>query len=245
MKQSLQMPRRSLIWAYVVVIHVVLLLLVLRILVPDLALWGPASQPSAAEVHYANMVEFHSSGDAALEPGRVLFLGDSITQGLPVSIVTDVGVNYGIGSDDAVGLLRRLDRYGSINQAAAVVVAMGSNDINRADDDEFLDNYRAVLDAFPADLPVLCSAILPIDEPVRSNWLRRSNERIGSVNADLRAECEGRGHGFVDATAALADDLGNLDSSLHDGDGLHLNPQGNVVWADQLKAGLSELGIAS
>ncbi len=238
------MPRPKFLLAYALVLHLVLLLLVLRIAQPQLGIWGPAGSLSQAEIHYRNMVDYHQRSDAALPPGRVLFLGDSLTQGLPVTAVTEHGVNYGIGSDDSVGLLRRLDNYDSLNSARGAVVAMGSNDLNRADNDEFLDNYRAVLNALPEDVPVLCSAILPIDEPVRSNWLRRSNERIQRVNELLRTTCEQRGHVFVDATSTLADDAGNLDAAYHIGDGLHLNATGNALWIAELQTALRELGIA-
>lgn len=238
------MPRRSLLWTYAIVLHLVLLLMVLRIVQPQLGLWGPSGSPSAAETHYSNMVKYHDRGDAALAPGRVVFLGDSLTQGLPVSEVTQRGINYGIGSDDSTGLLARLDRYASIDSAAAVVVAMGSNDINRADNGTFLVNYEAVLDAIPNGVPVICSAILPIDEPARENWLDRSNSRILTVNTELRETCEQRGLLFSDATDTMIDEAGNLDPSFHVGDGLHLNAAGNQRWIAELRAALAQIGIS-
>ncbi len=237
------MPRPKFLWAYALVLHLALLLLVLRIAQPSLAIWGPVSSVSQAEIHYVNMVQYHERGDAALPPGRVLFLGDSITQGLPVAAATSRGVNYGIGSDDTVGLLARLEKYESINSAAAVVIAMGSNDMNRVTDAELSTNYEAVLDAIPSDVPVICSAILPIDEPVRSNWLDRSNKRIIKLNTDIESLCTNRGYLFVDPTAAMSNDDGNLKSEFHVGDGLHLNADGNAQWIVDLKAALQQLGI--
>lgn len=238
------MSRRSLVWTYVIVVHLVVLLLMLRIVQPQLGIWGPAGSPSAAEVHYTNMVDYHGRGDLALPPGRVVFLGDSLIQGLPVSSVTELGINYGIGSDDSIGLLERLDVYPSIESAAAVVVAMGSNDINHYDDLTFLANYEAVLDALPADVPVVCSAILPINEVAKENWLDLSNARIVSVNGELREMCEERGSLFSDATEVVLDDDGNLDSAFHVGDGLHLNAEGNERWITVLQSALLQIGIS-
>ena len=83
--------------------------------------------PPHLTAHHENMLAFHLRGDAALPPGRWLFFGDSIVQGLPAGALGVPAVNYGIGNDDAIGVAARLPSYDSVATAAAVVLGVGVN----------------------------------------------------------------------------------------------------------------------
>ena len=193
--------------------------------------------------HYQQMLTFHLRGDALLAPGRILFFGDSLMQGLPVSTVTETGVNYGIGSDDTRGLLHRLSQYDSLQVARAVVIGVGINDLKHTDDVASLARYRQILARLPESVPAFCVALFPIDEPARKNWAGRTNRRISEYNRKLKQLCIEAGAGFIPVARTMRDNSGNLLSELHDGDGLHLNSAGNMLWGAQLRRALSAAGL--
>ena len=60
--------------------------------------------------HSERMLSCHQWMDLIVPAGSVVFIGDSITQGLPVSAIVANGINYGIGGDTTVGVLRRLSQ---------------------------------------------------------------------------------------------------------------------------------------
>jgi len=90
-----------------------------------------AAQSPEITQHFHRMLHYHKRMDGNVPEGSVIFIGDSITQGLCVSAIASPAVNYGIGSDTTVGILQRLPYYNSIKRASAVVLAIGINDIRR------------------------------------------------------------------------------------------------------------------
>lgn len=185
--------------------------------------------------HYKRMMVYHQYMDGNVPDGAVLFIGDSITQGLCVTAVTDRSVNYGIGSDTTVGVLQRLPKYASMNRAAAVVIAIGVNDLKRRDNAEILGNYKKILDAVPAGTPLIFSAVLPLDDRTKEEGEQR-NARIRELNKGLADLCAANPKcSFVESTPSLADETGNLRPSLHVGDGVHLNTAGYALWIKNLK----------
>lgn len=201
-----------------------------------------AGEPPRPEIteHYHRMLRYHRRMDAQVPEGAVVFLGDSLTQGLCTDGVAQPSVNYGIGSDTTVGVLGRLAAYSdSLGRASAVVLAIGVNDLLFRGNPEIVDNYRRILDALPAGLPVVCSALMPINVRTYAPGTPVSNARITALNRSLREACEARSHCiFVDPRGRLADDDGNLRASLEDGDGIHLNAAGNRIWAEVLREAL-------
>ena len=206
------------------------------------ALAAPAADPSPEITeHYTRMMKYHGYMDGSVPEGAVLFIGDSITQGLCTSAVCDRGVNYGIGSDTTVGVLQRLPEYRSMDRARAVVVAIGVNDLRRRDNAALLDNYRKIAGAVAGRAPLLFSAVLPLDERVREEN-RGVNARIRELNAGLAALCAERGDcRMVDVFDALLDAEGSLAAEHHTGDGVHLSDKGYAVWIAALRGALETL----
>lgn len=196
--------------------------------------------------HYKRMMVYHQYMDGNVPEGAVLFIGDSITQGLCVTAVWDRSVNYGIGSDTTVGVLQRLPKYTSMSRAAAVVIAIGVNDLKRRDNAEILENYKKIMDAVPADTPLVFSAVLPLDDRAKESGEQR-NARIRELNKGLADLCAANPKcSFVDSTPSLADESGNLLPSLHVGDGVHLNTAGYALWIKNLRQHLeSRLHVES
>lgn len=191
--------------------------------------------------HYRRMIVYHKYMDGNVPDGAVLFIGDSITQGLCVVAVHDKAVNYGIGSDTTLGVLERLPAYRSMERAAAVVIAIGVNDLSRRDNNAILENYKKIMAAVPPDIPLLFSAVLPLDDRNKPDAEKR-NERICELNQGLKALCAGEGQCiFLDSTPSLVDDTGNLDPAYHTGDGVHLNMAGYILWIRDLRGKLDAL----
>jgi hypothetical protein len=93
--------------------------------------------------HFHRMLRYHSRMDGNVPKQSVIFIGDSITQGLAVTAVINPSVNYGIGSDTTVGVLNRLPVYKSIEKASTVVIAIGVNDMEYRSNEEILRNLKA------------------------------------------------------------------------------------------------------
>lgn len=197
---------------------------------------GATQRPELTE-HYHRMLRYHLRMDGNVPDGAVVFVGDSLTQGLCADAVACPSVNYGIGSDTTVGVLERLPKYRCVSRASAVVLAIGSNDLDRRGDAEIIENFRRILAAVPQALPVVCSAVLPVNEPLLPASDRGANARISGLNAGLKALCEGDARCvFMDAGPRLVDSEGNLSTTLQDGDGVHLNCEGNRIWIEELRA---------
>jgi len=199
--------------------------------------FGGATQRPELTEHYHRMLRYHLRMDGNVPDGSVLFIGDSLVQGLCCDAVACPSVNYGIGSDTTDGVLERLPKYRSVSRASAVVLVIGSNDLDRRGDDEIIENYRRILAAIPRSVPVACNAILPVNERLLPASDRGANARIQSFNARLKALCEGDSRCvFLDAGPRLVDSEGNLSTPLQDGDGVHPNSDGNRIWIEELRA---------
>ena len=189
--------------------------------------------------HFHRMLCYHKRVDGNVPDGSVIFIGDSITQGLCVSAVTCPSVNYGIGSDTTLGVLKRLPDYRSIDRASVVLLAIGINDMKRRSNDEILENYRLIIEKIPKTTPIVFSAVLPLDEESREERQGRNQDRIKLLNSSIQklANTSSRVF-FVDAGSLLVDASGNLADKFHDGDGVHLNSKGNEIWINALRDGI-------
>jgi lysophospholipase L1-like esterase len=155
---------------------------------------------------------------------------------LPVSAVANPAVNYGIESDTTVGVILRIPTYNSIEKARAVVIAIGINDMKYRSNGNILHNFKEIARQIPSYVPVIFSAILPVDLEVRDEWHGISNDRIRKLNSKLKDITETSDNLFyVNAGSQLIDKKGNLADEFHNGDGVHLNPQGNAIWISKLQ----------
>ena len=195
--------------------------------------------PSELSSRFYERLAFHKDTIDTVPSGSVLFIGDSITHQLFVEDVTDKGVNYGIGGDTTVGVLSRIGTYAKrIKEASAVILAIGTNDINRRSDGEILVNFSLILDQI-TDTPVFVSSILPVDE--LANGVPGRNKRTSLINDSIELMASQRNNvTYVSNTTAFDQDSdGQLDVALHRGDGLHLSDDGLKIWATSLRTALA------
>ncbi len=196
---------------------------------------GFVSWDVVLKTHYRTMLAYHKSIDGEVPDHAVIFLGDSMVQGLAVDAVAPYSTNYGIGGDTTEGLIKRLPHYDSIKRSSLVIIAIGTNDLMQRGDDEILRNYQKILAFIPASVPVLISLIFPVDEEV-SKDRTGFNERINYLNSRLAIFCEEDTRLYcLDISTELLDEENNLSDLYHRGDGLHLSAAGRRLWIEHLK----------
>jgi len=187
--------------------------------------------------YFYTMVAFHQRIDKNLAPKRVLFIGDSLTQGLAVSSITSNAVNYGIGNDTTVGVIDRLPLYQSIESSELVVLAIGLNDFKYRSAEQILNNFNVILLTLSSARQVVISAILPVDESAQQDF---KNTEIRQLNASLaELSLNFPNADFVNFSDKLSVS-GNLNYLYHIGDGIHLSKAGNDIWINSLKKWLAK-----
>ena len=195
--------------------------------------------------HHERMMVYHRWMDPVIPDGSVIFIGDSITQSLPVCAVVPNGVNWGIGGDTTVGVLRRLREYRSLERAQAVVLAIGVNDLPWRSDEAILATWDEILAALPSGTPLLVSAMLPFDSRIWKGVGVDGTARRLHLNAEVKSRVAARGGQWVDASSRLEDETGCLQLGFHTGDGIHLSPEGYQVWIEALREAIAQLPHAS
>ena len=229
--------RRATFIAYVVLVHGLLALVLWKsdfFVRVEQKLGAP---PSVQEItdHYKRMLRYHVRMDQNVPDNSVVFIGDSLTQGLCADAVAFPSVNYWIGGDTTVGVLGRLPEYRSLHSASAVVLAIGVNDMKFRENQHMVQNYRRILQILPQAVPLVCSAVLPVNEAMMAPG-KVTNARIRDLNASLKTLCsEDARCVFVDVGSSLVDAGGNLSTAFQDGDGVHLKNAGNRIWIDELR----------
>jgi lysophospholipase L1-like esterase len=172
--------------------------------------------------------------------GRVIFLGNSITQGGDWAKVTgdSTVINRGIGADITFGLRARLADV-TRRKPSKLFILIGINDISKDIPDAVIAaQYRALIDSVRAQSPatrIFVQSILPLNPTVR-NFPQHydKQERVVAVNRLLREMARATGATYVDLWPIFIDRQNHLDASLT-GDGLHLNQQGYERWVRYLK----------
>jgi lysophospholipase L1-like esterase len=158
--------------------------------------------------------------------GRVLFLGDSITQGgkwdeLFPELST---LNRGINGDTTEDVLKRLDE--ALYKPIAVSLLIGTNDLHTY---RRLKNPEGIVERIRAAAPeaqIFINSVTP-RTPLFAPRIRTLNERF----ADIAQRTENT---FVDLWPSLANEDGSLRKEFTP-DNLHLSPAGYTAWRDVLR----------
>lgn len=193
----------------------------------------PALQAEAYKVRVV-----HQTRRAAQIQGAVAFVGDSIIEDMAASTVVPCAENFGIGGDTMAQVGERLSVLG-LSQAQAVVLHVGVNDgWGRLGFNAFGERYARMMAEIPPHVPVVASAMLPVD-PGRNAALARLAGGLRAANEEMRVACSRRpGCSFVDAGPDLAGGGGSLQPAFSIGDGVHLNADGYRLLANRLRLAL-------
>ena len=171
---------------------------------------------------------------------RVVFLGDSITDGWRLTEYFSGRdfANRGISGQITGEMLGRM-RADVINlKPAAVLVLAGTNDIARGVPVSTIENNLVMIADLAAyqQIRPLFASLLPVSDyhknvnPQYAQTARRPPSTILTLNNWLKQFCAQRGYVYVDYYSSVVDSAGFLQADLSD-DGLHPNPKGYRVMA--------------
>jgi lysophospholipase L1-like esterase len=180
---------------------------------------------------------------------RVVFLGDSITDGwaLEKYFPGKAYVNRGIGGQTTPQMLIRF-REDVINlQPAVVVILAGTNDIagntGPMSLEEIEANYTSLAELGRVHgIRVVFSSILPVHnytEKSTNMYAQRPMSKIRELNRWLQEYSKANGLVYLDYFSATVDDAGFLKKELAE-DGLHPNAAGYSVLAPLAEAGIAK-----
>ena len=170
--------------------------------------------------------------------GAVVFLGDSITQGwgggLGAAFPGVKVANRGISGDTTRGVLLRLQEDVLVLDPAAVVLLIGTNDLDEGATPEMIaGNLKLMIDAMKRHnprMPIVLCQMFPSSES-----MRRPADKIKAVNAlYLAAVKNDRQVIPVDTWSLFADANGNAPAAEFP-DLLHPNEAGYAKWAAALR----------
>ncbi|MDX1981670.1 MAG: SGNH/GDSL hydrolase family protein [Bryobacteraceae bacterium] len=176
---------------------------------------------------------------------RVVFLGDSITDGwkLAQSFPARPYVNRGIGGQTTPQMLVRMYPDVINLKPAALILLAGTNDIARNTGPVTLrmiaDNFQAITELAKAHgIRVILCSLLPVsDYTARKQTERRPPADILKLNAWLKEYATRMNLGFADYYSALVDNRGFLKDG-HSNDGLHPNAKGYELMAPVAEAAI-------
>ena len=192
-----------------------------------------------------NTVRPQWATEVAKDQGTVVFFGDSITQGWGTDFKKSFDsmklANRGIGGDTTRGMLLRLKEDVLALNPKAVVLLMGTNDIEvEVPVDAIGHNFQKIVAALKAHdpkMPVVVCRIFP-----SSATKKRPKETILAVNELFAAAVKGDPQFTVlDTYALFANAEGDALPALFP-DLLHLNAAGYSKWASALRPVFATLG---
>jgi lysophospholipase L1-like esterase len=181
------------------------------------------------------------------EPGRVVFLGDSITDfwKLPISFPGKPYVNRGISGQVTSQMLVRMYPDVIDLKPAAVALLAGTNDIAHnngpATAAMIEENVMAITELAQAHgIKVILCSVTPIADYGRAKMSEgRPPADILKINAWMKAYAAKAGAIYCDYFSALADENGALKPGISM-DGLHPNDAGYKLMAPVVQAAIDE-----
>lgn len=184
--------------------------------------------------------------DVARDQGAVVFLGDSITQGWGADFKGKFAgmklANRGISGDTTRGMLIRLQEDVLALKPAAIVLLMGTNDVEVGIDAEAVGrNFQKITAAIKAHnprVPVVVCRVFP-----SSATKKRPADTIKRINALYDATVRGDPQfTVIDTWTLFADAQGDATPAWFP-DLLHLNAAGYDRWAAALRPVFATLGF--
>lgn len=222
------------------------IILILLAVTISLSVMLAISKKDKEEVtYYEQKCQVFAQENVNFSKGQIVFIGDSITDGcaldnyyqdLPLSVY-----NRGIGGDNTLGVIDRLDSSLITLNPKKVVLLIGTNDINgKRKPANVLSDYEEILKTISVKLPdtkVYCISIPPMNkdlETYTSIEVDKSNATVLEVNPKIKELATKYGYEYVDIHTDLCDENGYLMKSCSP-DGIHLNNEGYLKWVAKLK----------
>ncbi|MDM9381517.1 SGNH/GDSL hydrolase family protein [Chlorogloeopsis sp. ULAP01] len=173
-----------------------------------------------------------------------ILAGDSLSLWFPPELLPEDTnwLNQGISGETSAGLLKRLELLDQ-TRPKTIFVMIGINDLIRGISDEIiLENHRQIvryLHKVHSKTHIVIQSILPHGAE-QATWEGREkllaipNSRIQELNQQLQTIAKQEGVKYLDLYSLFVNKQGNLRLELST-DGLHLSPQGYLVWRTALQ----------
>lgn len=174
-----------------------------------------------------------------ISPGKILFLGDSITELLPLrtELKAYPTFNSGISGNTTADLLARMDICVYPYRPGAVVILAGINDIinDKKDASHIIENYRKILQGLQSN--GIRKIIVQSCYPTCGEFSHANKEirRLNLLLEQLAAEFDCL---YLDMYTPLEDPHSGGLAAVFTKDGLHPNKKGYRVVTELLKAAL-------
>lgn len=203
----------------------------------------------AEELQDWNQLGRYHADDVRLErspavEGRVVFLGDSITDGWDLAkyFPGKPYVNRGIGGQTTPQMLARMYADVIHLHPAAVILLAGTNDIARNTGPETQeiveDNFRAICElAASNNIKIILCLLTPVSDYVKKQTDHRPPADILSLNHWIESYAPDVHAQIADYYTALVDEKGMLREGYSD-DGLHPNAKGYELLAPVAEAAI-------
>jgi len=178
---------------------------------------------------------------------RVIFLGDSITDGWPLEqyFPEKSYLNRGISGQTTLQMLGRFRQDVIQLHPKSVVILAGTNDITRLSDSASLEGIKANFESMVElsqmhQIRVVLCSVLPVNDynsAHRDSFAAWRMEKIRELNEWLREYSLSHQLLYIDYFTSMVDDAGYLRRELAD-DGLHPNLAGYAIMAELVKSAL-------
>ena len=164
---------------------------------------------------------FYKRLDRQYSHRTVLFIGDSLIQGLAVSEISKDAINFGIGTDTVGNVRARLSDYKSTSNTDCIFIGVGINDLIRGQSLASTLSEFSLLLASLSDHPrVIVGELLPVNS--LSAKLKRIAGDISAFNLMLAEEIDKYDNvSLVKQYDIFLNDGNELSTIYHVGDGLH------------------------
>jgi len=180
--------------------------------------------------------------------GRVVFMGNSITQGweqfMPKMFDNHTYINRGIGGQTTPQMLLRFRQDVIALQPKIVVILSGTNDIAGNTPLKDLENVAGHIFSM-AELAhaqgikvILCSVIPAADYPWRSG--KSPEKKIPKLNSMIQDYCSENNFYYLDYFSAMTDGKNGLIEN-YGYDGVHPNEKGYLVMTKAVEKAINDL----
>jgi lysophospholipase L1-like esterase len=182
-----------------------------------------------------------------LDPHRVVFLGDSITEGWKIanSFPGKPYINRGVSGQTTSQMLVRTFQDVIDLHPSVVIILAGTNDIAANNGSETIEmveeNFQAITElAQKHGIKVILCSILPVSNYTsQPQTPRHPTGQIVALNEWIRNFATQSGARYCDYYSALVDQMSFLKNGLSE-DGLHPNSQGYEIIAPIAQAAIDK-----
>ncbi len=202
-------------------------------------------------VDFADLGRFRDAdlklGSPAAGENRVVFMGDSITEGwkLQESFPGKLYINRGISGQTTSQMLLRFRQDVIDLEPKVVVILAGTNDFAENTGPVTLEQVEGNLVsmvqlATANDIRVVLCSVLPAVHYWWHPELKNPAPKIAALNQWLKDYAAEKGYVYVDYYSAMADAAGGLPQKLSP-DGVHPSAAGYAVMAPLAEAGIEKV----